>query len=72
VNTEQPGFFEVLKRRHEVRVAIAYVVAGWLLVQVTTQVFPFFRIPGRSVRLVVLLTVIDFRVAMAFAAPPAS
>jgi TolB-like protein/Tfp pilus assembly protein PilF len=67
VSTDQPGFFEELKRSHVVRVAIAYVVAGWLLVQVVTQVFPFFRIPDWSVRLVVLLIVIGFPVALAFA-----
>jgi TolB-like protein/Flp pilus assembly protein TadD len=59
--------FEELKRRHVVRVAIAYVVAGWLLVQVATQVFPFFRIPDWAVRLVVVLLVIGFPVALAFA-----
>jgi TolB-like protein len=67
VSTDKPGFFEELKRRHVVRVAIAYVVAGWLLVQVATQVFPFFRIPDWAVRLVVILIVIGFPVAVAFA-----
>ena len=67
MSTDKPGFFEELKRRHVVRVAIAYVVAGWLLVQVATQVFPFFKIPDWSVRLVVLLIVIGFPVAVAFA-----
>ncbi len=67
MSTDKPGFFEELKRRHVVRVAIAYVVAGWLLVQVATQVFPFFRIPDWSVRLVVVLIVIGFPVAVGFA-----
>lgn len=67
MNTDKPGFFEELKRRHVVRVAIAYVVAGWLLVQVATQVFPFFRIPDWAVRLVVILIAIGFPVAVLFA-----
>jgi len=67
VTTDKPGLFEELKRRHVVRVAIAYVVAGWLLVQVATQVFPFFRIPDWAVRLVVILIAIGFPVAVAFA-----
>jgi TolB-like protein/Flp pilus assembly protein TadD len=67
VSTDKPGFFEELKRRHVVRVAIAYVVAGWLLVQVATQVFPFFKVPDWAVRLVVILLVIGFPMAVAFA-----
>jgi hypothetical protein len=42
-------------------VAIAYAIVGWLLVQIATQVFPFFNIPDWAVRLVVILIVIGFR-----------
>jgi len=61
------GFFEELKRRHVWRVAIAYAVVAWLLVQVATQVFPFFNIPDWTVRLVVVLIAIGFPVAVIFA-----
>ena len=61
------GLLEELKRRHVWRVAIAYAVAGWLLVQVATQVFPFFAIPNWAVRLVVVLIVIGFPVAVVWA-----
>ena len=37
------NFFAELKRRNVYKVAVAYAVVGWLLVQVTTQVFPIFR-----------------------------
>jgi TolB-like protein/cytochrome c-type biogenesis protein CcmH/NrfG len=67
VAADKPGFLEELKRRHVVRVAVAYAVAGWLLVQIATQVFPFFNIPDWAVRLVVILIVIGFPVAMALA-----
>jgi TolB-like protein/Tfp pilus assembly protein PilF len=67
VASDQSGFFEELKRRHVVRVAIAYALAGWLLVQVATQVFPFFDVPNWAVRLVVILLAIGFPVAVAFA-----
>jgi TolB-like protein len=60
-------FFAELKRRHVYRVAIAYAVVAWLLVQVATQVLPFFEIPNRVVRLVVLLTVLGFPVALVVA-----
>jgi TolB-like protein len=61
------NFFAELKRRHVYRVAIAYAVVAWLLVQVATQVFPFFEIPTWIVRLVVLLTVLGFPVALVVA-----
>ena len=67
VNAEKGSFLEELKRRHVWRVAIAYAVAGWLLVQVATQVFPFFSIPDWAVRLVVILIAIGFPVAVVFA-----
>ena len=48
----KPSFFAELKRRNVYKVAVAYAVVGWLLVQVATQVFPFFEIPNWVVRLV--------------------
>ncbi len=48
------NFFAELKRRNVYKVAIAYAVVGWLLIQIATQVFPFFEIPNWAVRLVVL------------------
>jgi TolB-like protein len=56
-----------LKRRNVYKVAAAYAVVGWLLVQVATQVFPFFEIPNWAVRLVVLAIVIGFPVALVIA-----
>jgi len=40
-----PSFFAELKRRHVYKVAIAYAVVAWLLMQIATQVFPFLEIP---------------------------
>src|SRR5438132_4502620 len=57
------GFFGELKRRNVYKVAVAYAVVSWLLIQVATQVFPFFEIPNWAVRLVVLLLVIGFPIA---------
>ena len=37
------GFFAELKRRNVYKVAVAYAIVGWLLVQVATQVFPVFE-----------------------------
>src|SRR5207253_7384910 len=58
------NFFAELKRRNVYKVAVAYVVVSWLLIQVATQVFPFFNIPNWAVRLVVLLLVLGFPVAL--------
>lgn len=56
-----------LRRRHVFRVAVAYAVVGWLLIQIATQVFPFFHIPDWSVRLLVLLVLAGFPVALVLA-----
>src|SRR5438046_1812565 len=61
------SFFSELKRRNVYKVAVAYAVVGWLLIQVATQVFPFFEIPNWTVRLVVLLLVIGFPIALIIA-----
>src|SRR5512133_2535381 len=62
-----PSFFAELKRRNVYKVAIAYGVVAWLLMQVASQIFPFFEIPNWAVRLVVLLLVIGFPVAVILA-----
>jgi TolB-like protein/Tfp pilus assembly protein PilF len=59
-------FFGELKRRNVYKVAVAYAVVAWLLVQVATQVFPFFEVPNWAIRLVVLILVIGFVVALVF------
>ncbi len=54
-----------LQRRQLYKVALAYAVVGWLLIQVATQVFPFFEIPDWIVRLIVVVLVLGFPVALA-------
>jgi TolB-like protein/Tfp pilus assembly protein PilF len=61
------SFFAELKRRNVYKVAVGYAVVGWLLIQVATQVFPFFEIPNWAVRLVVLVIVIGFPIALVIA-----
>ena len=39
------NFFAELKRRNVYKVAVAYAVVSWLLIQIATQVFPVFRDP---------------------------
>ncbi|HET7227225.1 MAG TPA: tetratricopeptide repeat protein [Chthoniobacterales bacterium] len=65
--TEKPSFFSELKRRNVYKVAVAYAIVGWLLVQIATQVFPFLEIPNWIVRLVIVLVAIGFPVALIIA-----
>src|SRR6266705_4591312 len=57
-------FFAELKRRNVYKVAVAYGVVAWLLMQIASQIFPFFEIPNWAVRLVVLLLIIGFPIAL--------
>src|SRR5438128_8242867 len=59
--------FAELKRRNVYKVAVAYAVVGWLLVQITTQVFPIFEIPNWALRLIVLAIIIGFPIALVMA-----
>ena len=61
------NFFSELKRRNVYKVAVAYAVVGWLLVQVTTQVFPIFEIPNWALRLIVLANILGFPIALVIA-----
>ncbi|HEX6612441.1 MAG TPA: hypothetical protein VF022_01065 [Rhodanobacteraceae bacterium] len=47
--------------------AIAYAVAGWVLIQIATQVFPVFHMPDWTAQFVVILIVIGFPVTVALA-----
>jgi adenylate cyclase len=61
------NFFGELKRRNVYKVAVAYAIVGWLVVQIATQVFPFLEIPNWVIRLVIALVVIGFPVALIIA-----
>jgi len=61
------NIFTELKRRNVYKVAIAYAIVAWLLMQIATQVFPFLEIPNWAIRLVIILLVIGFPVALILA-----
>src|SRR5436190_20647665 len=60
-------FCRELKRRNVYKVAVAYAVVGWLLIQVATQVFPFLEISNWAIRLVIFVTALGFPVALIIA-----
>jgi serine/threonine-protein kinase len=57
-------FFAELKRRKVYAVAIAYVVGGWALAQGLAQVLPVFDISNWVIRLLVVLIIVGFPVAL--------
>jgi TolB-like protein/Tfp pilus assembly protein PilF len=61
------GFFGELRRRNVYKVAAAYAIVSWLIIQVATQVFPVLEIPNWCVRLVIVLLALGFPVAVILA-----
>ena len=69
MNTPIPktSFFSELQRRHVYKVGAAYAVAGWLLAQVITQVLPVFNVSLLVQRVLVLMLIAGFPVALMLA-----
>ncbi|MDX1570511.1 MAG: tetratricopeptide repeat protein [Xanthomonadales bacterium] len=60
------GFVEELKRRNVVRVGLAYLVFGWLVLQVADVVFPALDMPEWTISAVTVLLAIGFVPALIF------
>ena len=65
--SDKPSFFAELKRRHVVRVGLAYVVVSWLLLQLAAILFPAFGAPHWAIRLLFAFLVIGLPVAILLA-----
>jgi len=61
------GFFEELQRRKVYRVAAAYIVAAGFLIQIASAAFPAWELPNWSLRLVIVLLLIGFPIAVILA-----
>src|SRR3984893_12339058 len=61
------GFFEEVKRRKVYRVAAAYVIAAGFIIPIRSAVFPAWELPGWTFRLVVVLLLIGFPIALILA-----
>src|SRR4051812_30569920 len=59
--------FAELKRRNVYKVAVAYAVVGWLVVQISSTVLPTFHAPEWVLQTMVLLVVLGFPVALVLA-----
>ena len=61
------SFIKELKRRNVIRVAIAYAIAAWLLIEITATTFPILKLPEWSVTLVTVFVLIGFPLALILA-----
>ncbi|HSE13407.1 MAG TPA: tetratricopeptide repeat protein [Rudaea sp.] len=62
-----PSVLAELKRRKVYQAAAFYAAAAWLLVQIATQVLPFFELPNGWVRLIVVVAIAGFPIAITLA-----
>jgi adenylate cyclase len=61
------GFFEEVQRRKVYRVAAAYIIAAGSIIQIGSAVFPALNVPGWAFRLVVVLLLMGFPIALILA-----
>jgi hypothetical protein len=61
------NFFAELKRRHIYRVAAAYAVVAWGLLQIVNNVAPGLNLPNSAVTLVIVLLGVGFPIVLVFA-----
>lgn len=61
------AFLAELRRRHVVRVAVVYLIAAWVLIQVSATTFPMMGLPDWAPRLVLALLALGFPFALGLA-----
>lgn len=66
-NSRFYGFFCELRRRKVWRVAAGYSVVGWLVIQFATTVLPALNLPAWTARLVIVLVLGGFPIALILA-----
>jgi TolB-like protein/Flp pilus assembly protein TadD len=60
------NFFSELKRRNVYKVAVAYIVVAWLLIQAASIFFPTFDAPPWVMKLFIIVIIFGFPVALIF------
>src|SRR5262245_2627738 len=60
------NFFAELKRRNVYKVAVAYAVVAWLVIQAASILLPTFDAPSWAMKVIVLLLVLGFPAALIF------
>ena len=61
------SFIQELKRRNVFRVAIAYVIMAWLVMQVGDTMVPALHLPAWAASLLAFFLILGFPIAMFFA-----
>src|SRR5215813_450239 len=61
------GFFEEVQRRKVYRIAAAYIIAAGFIIQIGSAVFPAWELPSWAFRLVVVLLLVGFPIALLLA-----
>src|SRR5262245_26513996 len=61
------GFFEEVQRRKVYRVAAAYIIAAGFIIQIGSAVLPAWELPNWTLRLVVVLLLLGFPIALILA-----
>src|SRR6476620_2589671 len=64
--SEKPSFFSELKRRNVYKIAVAYAVVAWLLIQAASILFPTFEAPAWVMKVFVAVIVLGFPIALVF------
>ncbi len=60
------NFFVELKRRNVYKVAVAYAVIAWLVIQAASIFLPAFNAPQWAMQIVILILVVGFPIALVF------
>src|SRR2546429_3288035 len=66
IEVSERNFFAELKRRNVYKVAIAYAVVSWLLIQAASILLPTFEAPSWVMKVLVLVIVLGFPAALIF------
>jgi Tol biopolymer transport system component len=70
-SSKEPGglsaFIRQLRQRNVFKVAVAYAITGWLLIEIVSNVFPIFNFPQWTAQFAILLVVLGFPIALVFA-----
>src|SRR5437016_404246 len=67
IEVSERNFFAELKRRNVYKVAVAYAVVGWLVIQITATIVPALHLPDGLTTAVVVLILVGFPVALVIA-----
>jgi hypothetical protein len=62
--SDKPSFFAELKRRNVYKVAVAYAVVSWLLIQAASIFLPAFDAPPWVMKIFIIVIILSFPAAL--------